>query len=227
MIKKIIEKFKSLFPKKKKFIYKPIAVIPEFNKNIVIKDSQFHYLYFDIKTLLESKGSFLTNLTFGTTPFVDWMKECCTQHNVNPKLILAVLEKNGNLITRKESPSKEYLDNVLIQAPHLKGLDAQLNYFTYSYRRWFDAFNIARAGRVNCVDDTTVKPENAFTYALYMMDPYVGTDDLYQVKTLRGDDRIVTGTERKLRYKAPFGVYKTYLIWREWFYESPLGSVCQ
>ena len=213
----------NLFRKEKKIIYKSVKIDRKFNKNKVFDDGLFSYRFSCVKPRFEHYGSFLLKYPMNNHTAASWIDECCDKFNINPKLILCILEKNYQLVTKKESTSKEIMDKAMNMwvsnigvLPKYAGFDKQIYHAAEQYRKWYELFSLKNKGKVNCIDDDNVVPENAFTYALYMCDPYVGVKDLYRVKTMKDIDNKFTGTEKVLQYKAPFGAYATWNIWEWW-----------
>jgi len=220
---------RTLFPAKTATPLSPAAIfktLPQFNKNKIFIDAEFSYTntFLDVKTFLATHNSFLADYTIGTMLVSDWIMKQCELYDVSPKLILVQLERYSRLVSASVPPSRETLDRALnigvlksCVSPGFSGLDRQIAYCAQQYRRWFDRYTAYGTGRPMCMDDATIKPENAFTYALYMMDPYVGVEDLYKVATLRDTKGVVTGTTQELQYTAPFGAYLTWRLWANWF----------
>lgn len=211
----LLEKLKSIFSKRNLPINTKQE--PAFNKNKVFDDTLFYYRNVNIKKLLAN--SILNKYPVGSYPVDEWIDFCAKSNNLNPKIILTVLEKNLQLVTRTDFIPVYKLQGAMgvgvlpggLVAPAYANFSMQVKVAAENYRRWFDTFAVGR--KVNCIDDDSVIPENAFTYALYMCDPYVGTNDLYRVTTIKDEDGNVS-PEKKLQYEAPFGVYATWKIWR-------------
>lgn len=231
----LIKKITELFKKKKDDKPKPIKVtlnVPDFNKNKIFEDYVFAYKQMNIQAFLEVKQSFLATLQLGQILPAKWIDQSCTLFNVNPRLILTLLEKHYGLITAKTSLPMEVLNKALNigvsetmgTLPVYQGLDKQIYNCAKNHRRFFDLFVMNGRVKVNCVDDDTVVAENAITYAMYMNDPFVGTEDLYKKYRPDADGDIPGALKIELVKKAPFGVYKTCMIWKELFEnESSIG----
>ena len=223
----MIKWIKRLFKRKeinKKPMKSQIVISSFFNKNNIFPDTYFFYKPLNIDGILQTYNSYIIKYPMGRYTIGSWIDEISQRFNINPRIIICLLEKN-NMITTTNPISKETLDFALglgvskfeLISKQYKGLDKQIFYISQNIRRRFDLYSIKNCGKVNCIDDNDIVSKNAFTYALYMIEPYVGTNDFYLVQPVKDNTGIVTGINKELKYKAPFGVYKFWAIWNEWF----------
>ena len=195
-----------------------------FNKNKVFEDYEFNYSPLNIEKTLSKFGSFLLTYQIVDTPVITWIDNVCQTFNVNPRLILSLLEQYHKLITSTEPPAKEILDYALDMgigsvdsfgftqnlklATTFMGLDKQIYHCVKNHRRWFDLAGAKVNTRINCVDDE-VNPQNAFTYALYMCDPFVGMKNLYRVSVMKDSNN--EAIEEEIKISRPKNIFK-YLL---------------
>ena len=222
--------------------------IPEFNKNCVLDNDIFKYSYLDVQKQLEKYNSCLLKnpkVLNHTIPGV--IESICKNQDINPKLILTLLEKHYKLVTSIEIPANETLDRCLNMGvsdrsaltPFL-GIAKQIFACAGMHKKYFEVGQ-RKMGKEMSIGDGEITPENQATFALYMCDPYIGIEDLYSNDIVKDENgfadnytkvewkkflwiipykKVVTKVIREnknLIKKTPFGVYKTWKVWSELF----------
>ena len=192
----------------------------EFNKNKIIEDYEFNFNpIFNIKLFLEKFNSPLITYKVNNTPLYTFIELVCTKYNINPKIIILMMEVQTNGITQSLVKDKQdYILNLGVGVksnPYMNyvGIENQILQLCNLLRK---RFNIGST-KVNItmraiVDDLEVTPTNIATYTLYTYLPYVGTKDLYK-KTLVKDHEEVIQTPVKQphrnKFLAFFGIKET------------------
>lgn len=92
----------------------------------MISDRNFFYHHLDIQRFLEEKGSFLSREFVNTLPFSEFLLGRCKSYNVNPRMILSLLDLRVGLVARKDRPEEQKLSWCLGMVPNnsrIYGLD--------------------------------------------------------------------------------------------------------
>lgn len=79
----------------------------------VFPDSLFVYSEMDLQAFFKLRKSFLTNFKVGKVLYSTWLTEECKKYNVNPKIILVLLEREWLLVSQKSKPSGHMLNKCL------------------------------------------------------------------------------------------------------------------
>jgi len=125
---------------------------------------------------------------------------------------------------------------------YFKGFEKQIMHACALLRKHFDMGSIKVNKQLINIIDGSATPVNKATYALYMLVPYIGLFDLYKQRVNKDNDNnaiqeeviiphhnkilaffgktekmIKCDIEKILIHKAPFGMYKFYLLWKGWW----------
>ncbi|MGM0607030.1 MAG: hypothetical protein ACQESP_01295 [Candidatus Muiribacteriota bacterium] len=136
-----------------------------------------------IQAFLETKGSVLKNKYRGQFPSTI-IYAVCSEYNINPKVILATIQKEHSLISRS-SASQSQLDWALgvgcyddgTKNQKFKGLEKQLASAVKVFRHWYDdglnrnVSNNSISMRVN-YNSANLTVENEASYSLYKYTPH-------------------------------------------------------
>jgi hypothetical protein len=215
-----------------------------FDKDAVLDDSLFAYrpneaCYID--SFLSRNHSFLVTVEIQGLSVGELINRAGNQFNINTKLFIVLLEKYHGLITAKDPVALEIIDKALDIGysekngliPAMSGLDKQLYWYGSNLRRAYDRFQTLNKPVIKCTDGE-VRPKNGFTYALYTCDPFIGTKTICKREILKDSDgEVIEDTpiikkrlfrqplitkrfkqETKLFKQTPFGVFKTWKVWK-------------
>lgn len=174
-----------------------IASALTFNPGNIISNSEFfNYNSLarkDISYFLKQKGSYLSGYVVNSKSAAQIIYDKAQEYHVNPKVILATLQKEQSLIT-DSTPSQTQLDCAMgyeygngcqwmfTNKPGLKGFANQVNAGTWQMRCYTDkkAFDADCSsayaysdGGTYSISGTTVKITNKATAALYNYTPYI------------------------------------------------------
>lgn len=92
----------------------------------MISDRNFFYHHLDIQRFLTEKDSFLQGEFVGTLPFSEFLLGRCKSYNINPRLVLTILDLRVGLVSRKDRPEDQKLSWCLGMVPNnsrIYGLD--------------------------------------------------------------------------------------------------------
>lgn len=218
MLKKLRNKIENIFIPSK-IVQQQYTCSDKFDKDKVFDDYLFNYSPLSFKQILGKYNSFLLEYKINyNVSLIDYLDMVCQKFNVNPKLILVLLEKYYGLVKSTNIPTKEVLNYALdigkgmTQSLHVpkfnmmfEGIDKQIHFCAMYHRRWFDQANGKIDIEINCTDGE-IRPQNAFTYALYMCDPYVGEKDLYKKNVVK--DQQGTPIEEGIKNVRPLQPFK-------------------
>lgn len=102
---------------------------------MLITDRNFFYHHLDVQRFLEAKGSFLSQEHVDILPFADFLLGRCKSYNINPRVVLTLLDLRVGLVSRKERPEETKLSWCLGMVPnnsriyglaYCKGLSGQI-----------------------------------------------------------------------------------------------------
>jgi len=163
-----------------------------FNPNAIISDYEFEdyesITQYDIQNFLNKKNSYLSTYV---DPLVrvsaaQLIYDNATLNRINPKVILATLQKEQSLIT-DPSPTQNQLDwaggygicdTCSKSDPKLqkyRGFANQIDFMTSSFRLFHDnpqSYGY-KVNSVHDIDDTSVTITNAATHAMYLYTPHL------------------------------------------------------
>lgn len=143
-----------------------------------------------IQSFLESKNSVLARPVNGLLPS-QAIYDAARRHGINPQVILARLQTEQGLVSKKTASQKQ-LDWALGVGAYdsgnwnqkYKGFDKQVDGAAQTMRRWYDDGK-ARGSRVALtIDGQKITTANASTYSLYKYTPhFAGTELNWKVYT--------------------------------------------
>ena len=174
--------------------------------NDALPDEFYQWNIFDVQRFLTKRGCFLKDYKMPNGKlFSKWLEKECYTRNINPKLILASLQKEKSLISKKKEPSERVMDRALgfgmtdsgdIKKYYgfEKQLLAALEWFEKKWEKYEDKYPPPKI----TVDDglLSIQPVNAMTYLMYLYTPWTG-----------GPDSV---------FYPKWKSHGVYLLWRVW-----------
>lgn len=160
---------------------------------------------FDIQSFLNVRGGFLKDYTVDGVPYSDWLKNRCSEANLNPKAILVNLQKEQRALTRL-LPPENVLNRILGYGmtdsgdmPKFYGFAKQHECAIQDITRDFAKYKAMARQPEMIIDNGLVKirPSNAMTSMLYEYTPWSG--DASSIWTAKWG-----------------GIHGVYLFWRLW-----------
>ncbi|MFH1866917.1 MAG: hypothetical protein ABIJ81_02440 [Patescibacteria group bacterium] len=181
----------------------PLAAAADFNPNYILSDQDlFDYQSLDLNQILkfmQDKGSTLTTYVDPITSMVsaDIINRAAQEYRVNPKYLLALLQKEQSLIENKSPSTKRYdwatgygiCDSCSMDDPKLikyKGFFNQV-FAAAKFARLLNDEDLKETGKTfsgfgpgisKVVDGTTVIPANNATAILYTYTPHLQGNEL-------------------------------------------------
>lgn len=192
-----------------------------FDKNLILPDSFAVYdPLFSVQQFLEGRGSFLAKYVYNKMLASKLIDSSCYAANFSQKWILVRLQCEQGAISSSAQPIDPILNRILgfgatdeksgdIVKYH--GFEKQIQEAAKFSR---EKFNMGGnfIGKVMKVDEerggvfATVKPQNKFTYLVYIYTPWVG------------NEKRITKNGVKLGYdNSPYGALLTWLVWKQFF----------
>ncbi len=174
-----------------------------FNKDRIFEDSLFPFQN-GVNWTEFFNGRALERYKVGGLSFVDYMLTQCHAFDVNPKLLVATLQREQGLISKRELKAKD-LDRATGYGctdsgdlPGITGFERQITGCLRTYRKFFDSW----VPKTKMIVDVSalIMPENRFTYTLYKYCPHIG----------------VNYSPQFAKY-GPYGCFELYRIWRQFW----------
>lgn len=143
-----------------------------------------------IQSFLESKGSVLSKPVNGMLPS-QAILDAANRNGINPKVLLARLQTEQGLISKKTATQKQ-LDWALGVGAYdsgnwnqnYKGFDKQVDGAARTMRKWYDDGKVKGGSMTMKIDGKTITTRNATTYSLYKYTPhFAGTQLNWKVYT--------------------------------------------
>jgi hypothetical protein len=162
----------------------------DFDPEFIISDSEFSDSYSmdkeEIQDLLESKNSMLADYGENGKSAAQIIHEVSVEYNINPKVLIATLQKEQSLIEKRFSKS-EFNKRVewavgCGKKGLFKGLEQQIKCAAQTFRNSFDGKSKAgyKIGEsIKTLDGEVIKLENWATVALYTYTPYVKKNNFF------------------------------------------------
>lgn len=189
-------------------VFHPGNIIPnsEFTDCDTMSEAQ-------VQEFLVSKGGvILTNYSVNGHLASYWLYKYSKDHGLNPQIVLVHMQKEMGTITRKTPFTNQRKYDYILGVgatdggdnPKWAGVDKQFEGAILTCKKWYDKGEKLNKYPIimNLSDRPHAVIENSATFSLYKYTPWIGDEDKLIGKSL---------------YRAPFGNYSFWLIYRKWF----------
>ena len=192
-----------------------------FNPSEIVSDKEFtdcdSMTEAQIQDFLVSKGGvILPNYTNNGYLFSYWLNKHCKDLGLNPKILLTHLQKEMGAVTRKTPFKKQHSYDYILGvgaydgkwSEEWKGMDKQLLKAAQISLKWYNRGNEKNTYPINLKagDRKDLMINNSASYSLYKYTPWVGDEDK-KIATNKGFST----------YKAPFGVFLFWKVYKGFF----------
>ncbi len=167
-----------------------------FSISNIISDEEFQELSMnkkEIQDFLEQKDSLLADYKVGEKSASQIIYENCKEKEINPKVIIATIQKEQGLIVLNEKAREEFNERVKIatgcgisevskeeqeeRKERYGGFEKQIICATETFRHRFDEWVV---GDTIKVDNQEIRPANKATGALYVYTPHIQANALFK-----------------------------------------------
>jgi hypothetical protein len=168
-----------------------------------------------VQEFLKAHNSFLKDYKVEDKLASYWIYKHCSDNGVNPRIIFTHAQKEQSLISQPTLPTKQRRIDWAFGVgatdggdnPKWKGFGNQVLGAVLTSRKWYDRGEKDNKYSIimNLSDAPHATVDNSATFSLYKYCPWVGNQDKLIGKVL---------------YKAPFGNFLFWSIWKKWFYKN-------